>query len=145
MAETLYRTDTYAWTRQQVDLLRNEDFVSVDWDNLIEEIDSLGREQQNAVRSQLERLIMHLLKWKYQPSRQGSSRRRSIADSRAQIELKLQDNPSLRARLKEFISDVYQIARRHASAETKIGLHTFPALCEWSLDQLMDFDFYPEL
>ena len=144
MAETLYRTDTYAWTRQQVDLLRNEDFVAVDWDNLIEEIDSLGREQQNAVRSQLERLIMHLLKWKYQSSRQGSSWLRSIVDSRVQIELKLQDNPSLRPRLEEFVSDVYQLARRHASVETKIRLHTFPELCEWTKDQLMDFDFYPE-
>ena len=63
MSATLYQTDTYAWSRRQVELLRHEDFAAVDWDNLIEEIDSLGREQQNAVRSQLERLLMHLLKW----------------------------------------------------------------------------------
>lgn len=144
MSATLYQTDTYAWSRRQVELLRHEDFAAVDWDNLIEEIDSLGREQQNAVRSQLERLIMHLLKWQYQPGRRGSSWRRSIADSRVQIELKLQDNPSLRPRLAEFSSDVYPLARRHAAAETRITLHTFPETCAWSIEQLMNFEFYPE-
>lgn len=143
MSATLYQTDTYAWSRRQVELLRNEDFAAVDWDNLIEEIDSLGREQQNAVRSQLERLIMHLLKWQYQPGRRGSSRRRSIIGSRVHIELKLQDNPSLRLRLAAFGSDVYPLARRHAAAETGIVLRTFPETWAWPIEQLMDFEFYP--
>lgn len=144
MSATLYQTDTYAWSRRQVELLRNEDFAAVDWDNLIEEIDSLGREQQNAVRSQLERLLMHLLKWQYQPGRRGSSWRRSITDSRVQIELKLQDNPSLRPRLAEFSSDIYPLAKRHAASETRLALRTFPEMCAWSIEQLLDFEFYPE-
>lgn len=60
---TLYETDFYAWTQRQSELLRLEEFAEVDWRNLIEEIESLGRSQQNELRSRLEVLIRHLLKW----------------------------------------------------------------------------------
>jgi len=87
---------------------------------------------------------MHLLKWQYQPGRRGSSWRRSITDSRVQIELKLQDNPSLRPRLAEFSGDIYPLAKRHAASETRLALRTFPEMCAWSIEQLLDFEFYPE-
>lgn len=44
---TLYETDFYGWTQRQAELLRLEEFAEVDWNNLIEEIKGLGRNQQN--------------------------------------------------------------------------------------------------
>lgn len=51
MSTTLYETDFYAWTKRQAELLRAEEFEQIDWDNLIEEIDSLGAEQLHKVES----------------------------------------------------------------------------------------------
>ena len=65
MTTTLYETDFYAWTQRQADLLRAETFEEVDWRNLIEEIETLGRSEKNEVQSRLIVLIMHLLKLQY--------------------------------------------------------------------------------
>jgi N-acetylglutamate synthase-like GNAT family acetyltransferase len=65
---TLYKTDFYAWTQRQAELLRQEEFTEVDWHNLVEEIESLGRNLQNELRSRLDLLIMHLLRWQWQPA-----------------------------------------------------------------------------
>jgi hypothetical protein len=65
---TLYETDFYAWTQRQAELLRQEEFTEVDWHNPVEEIESLGRNLQNELRSRLDLLIMHLLRWQWQPA-----------------------------------------------------------------------------
>lgn len=75
---TLYETDFYAWTQRQAELLRLEEFAEVDWRNLIEEIESLGRNQQNELRRRLEVLRMHLLKWQWQPEHQSRRWRSTI-------------------------------------------------------------------
>ena len=46
MTTTLYETDFYAWTQRQAGLIREEEFEQIDWDHLIEEIESLGSSQQ---------------------------------------------------------------------------------------------------
>jgi Domain of unknown function DUF29 len=71
-ASTLYEKDLYAWTQEQTALLRNHQWSQLDLPNLIEEIESLGRQQRQELRNQLSILIGHLLKWQYQP--QGCNR-----------------------------------------------------------------------
>lgn len=62
-----YESDLYEWTREQADALRRRAANELDWDNLAEEIESLGTSNQDQIESRLENLILHLLKWKYQP------------------------------------------------------------------------------
>jgi hypothetical protein len=62
MTKPDYDTDFYAWTQQQAAALRAKDWTALDLDHLAEEVDDLGRAVQHAIESQLERLLLHLLK-----------------------------------------------------------------------------------
>lgn len=141
---TLYETDFYAWTQRQAELLQQEEFTAVDWHNLIEEIESLGRREKHEVENRLIVLIMHLLKWAYQSELQSRSWRSTITVQRVDLRRLLRDNPSLRAHLAEFVVDVYPDAVVKASAETGLRKTTFPSTCPYTVAQIMDDEFWPE-
>ena len=65
MTKVKYEEDYYLWTQTMVEKLRNKDYQDVDWDNLIEEIEDMGKSQKRAIESLLLRLTEHLLKLKY--------------------------------------------------------------------------------
>ncbi|MEB3147502.1 MAG: DUF29 domain-containing protein, partial [Sphaerospermopsis sp.] len=69
----LYQTDFYAWSQEQANLLRHQQWHELDWSNLIEEIESLGRKERQELRNRLSILIAHLLKWEYQPTKRSRS------------------------------------------------------------------------
>src|SRR5271166_6645738 len=106
-----YDTDLHEWTKEQADALRRRAANELDWDNLAEEIESLGNSERREIRSRLKNLLVHLLKWKYQPEGQCGSWRGSIREARAQIEEVLLDNPSLRPLPAESLSRAYAYAR----------------------------------
>lgn len=143
MPTTLYETDLHAWSQQQVARLRAEDFADVDWDNVIEEIDSVGASQRNELKSRLKELLMHLLKWQFQPKKQSSSWRRSIITQRNALHDLLDDNPSLRRLLPEVIDTVYPRAVRDAMVETGLRRAIFPSHCPYLPTQIMDDEFFP--
>lgn len=146
MTNTLYDTDFYAWTQRQAALLRAEDFGEVDWNNLIEEIETLGRSDKREVISRLEVLIMHLLKLTHQPRAARYTRgwRNTIGEQRQRLHRLLRESPSLRAQLTELVADAYPDAIKSAARETGLAPRTFPAECPWSADQIMDEEFWPE-
>jgi uncharacterized damage-inducible protein DinB len=82
MTTTTYDADFYQWTQQQADLLRQGALSALDTENLAEEIESMGKSGQRAVESDLRNILLHLLKWQYQPERRGNSWRLSIRDGR---------------------------------------------------------------
>ena len=90
------------------------------------------------------RLSQHLLKWHYQPQRRGESWQQSIDNAGLQIELILEDSPSLREFLPKAFAWAYPRGRKQAAKETGLSLETFPRPCPWSLDQFQDDDFLPE-
>ena len=141
---TLYESDVYQWSKRQTELLRNEDFEHVDWQNLIEEIDSVGSEQLHKVESHLIRLLQHLLKWEYQPKRRTRSWAVTIVAQRDRLQRVLRRNPSLRAQLPALLADVYPSAVRLAAVETGLDKQTFPATCPYTLAEIMDEDFPAE-
>ncbi len=143
MSTTLYETDIHAWSQRQVELLRAEEFSEVDWHHVIEEIESLGISQRSELRNRLIILIMHLLKWQYQPELQSRSWNATITVQRDDLESVLNDNPSLRARLPEFISEAYPRAVKRAVSETGLLKTTFPTECPFTPTQLMDEGFWP--
>lgn len=140
---TLYDRDFVEWAEQQAQLLRAEEFEKVDWQNVIEEIESLGISQQHELNNRLRVLLMHLLKWQFQESHHSRSWSITIDNQRIDIEWLLRRNPSLRARLSEFVVEVYPFAVRMASKETELPRTTFPATCPYTLEQIMDDEFLP--
>ena len=98
MTTATYETDFYLWTQQQADLLRQGQFNRVDFDleNIAEEIESMGKRDRRAIEGYLQNIIMHLLKWQYQPQRRGTSWRLSIRNGREQLLDLLEESPSLR-------------------------------------------------
>lgn len=144
MTTTLYETDFYAWTQRQAELLRAEEFSEVDWNNLIEEIETLGRSDKRELISRLEVLLMHLLKWQFQARKRGKSWRATIAEQRRRLRGLLAESPSLRALLDEFVTNTYPDAVQAAAIETGLSTQTFPPQCPWRAAQIMDEEFWPE-
>jgi hypothetical protein len=140
----LYDTDFYAWTQEQAALLRAGKLHELDLDNLAEEIESLGKSDRRALEHQLDRLVMHLLKWQYQPGGRSRSWRGSIWGARRRIQRLLRDNPSFRQHVPRLLQEDYAAVRKEASRETGVPLATFPEACPWTPEQVVDDDFWPE-
>ena len=139
-----YEGDLYAWTQAQAQALREKEWEALDVAHLAEEIESLGNEQAHAVESHLANLLLHLLKWHYQPRRRSRSWRTSLHNARVEIRRRLRRSPSLRPELPTLVEIAYADARKLAMHETGLPLATFPERCPWSPDQLQDEDFLPE-
>jgi len=144
MTTPAYDTDFYAWTRQQAQALAAKDWSALDLDHLVEEIESLGSEQEHAIDSHLTNLLLHLLKWRYQPELRGRSWRRSALNARVAIGKRLRRNPGLKARLPAILVDAYADARKLAAVDTDLPLATFPEACPWDLAQVLEEDWWPE-
>jgi hypothetical protein len=147
MTDTSYDADFYQWTQAQAAALRAKQWPALDVDHLAEEIESLGASDRRAVRSYLKVLTQHLLKWAYQPQERalrGAGWRGSIRHARQEIELILDDSPSLRRFLPEALLWGYRHGRVEAADETDLPLAAFPETCPWSPEQLMNEDFWPE-
>ncbi len=138
----LYETDFVLWIEQTAQLMRDGAFDQVDWGNVIEEIEGLNRSDKRALESQVTRVIMHLLKWDYQPERRSSSWRGSIVEGRTQARNLLRDSPSLKPYLAEVLTQCYQDAVEQASAETELPIDTFPIECPYAIDEVSGGKFY---
>lgn len=141
---TNYESDYYGWTQEQAALLRAGKLDQVDMSHLIEEVENMGASERRELLSRLGILLGHLLKWQYQPEFRGQSWIRTIREQRRMIQLHLKQNPSLKAKVTEFIIDGYALGRGLASDETGFPESTFPAECPWGFDQLLALDFWPE-
>ena len=140
---TLYETDFYAWANEQAALLRAGKLSEADIENIAEEIESMGRSEKRELINLLSLLLMHLLKWRYQPLLQSASWRRTIEQQRHQLTRHLADNPSLKSRLDEAMFEAYQDAVVEAEYETGLSRKSFPAVSPFAFDQAMDPDFWP--
>jgi len=140
----LYETDFYAWLQDQASILRVGNFSGLDVVNLIEEIESMGKSHKRALESRLEILLMHLLKWQFQPRMKTPSWRTTIEVQRNDLGKLLRDNPSLKSRVPDAFEDAYRFAIRLATNETGLDKSTFPPQCPWTFEQATDPDFWPE-
>jgi hypothetical protein len=144
MTTSLYETDFNLWIEQTVNQLKNGQIQALDLENLIEEIQSMGSNDKREIKSRLIVLIMHLLKYKYQPKKKTTSWTTTITTQRDELELVLEKSPSLKPFLKVNISECYQKSRRNAARETKLPLTTFPLECPFTPEQIIDFDYFPD-
>jgi hypothetical protein len=142
----LYDQDFYAWTQEQAVLLRAKKWRELDYGNLAEELEALGKRDRRELEHRLEVLLMHLLKWRYQPERRERSRswRSTIREQRRRLTRLLQDSPSLRSEASALLDDGYPYARGKALDETRLPPETLPSTCPWTAVQVLDDEFWPE-
>ncbi|MEL6604892.1 MAG: DUF29 domain-containing protein [Cyanobacteria bacterium J06614_10] len=141
--KSLYDVDFNLWVEAQVLALKSERLEDLDLPNLIEEIEYLARKDKKALRSYLEVLLMHLLKWQFQPSKRSKSWKVSVTRARLEIEDIFEDSPSLKNYLPTVVNRVYARARTVAEQETELNITTFPADCPYTLEQALNVDFWP--
>jgi len=98
---TRYETDFCGWIDDQAQLLRSGKFAQLDIDNLVEEIETMGRSEKRSLESHLAVLLMHLLKWQYQPDYRSRSWMLTIQEQRIQVRNIIRDSRSLKHTLSQ--------------------------------------------
>lgn len=144
MSSSLYDTDLYAWATGNAALIRSGRLDEVDFEHIAEELESMGRSERRAITSRLEVLLMHLLKWRYQPERQGRSWRLTVKEQRRRLARLLAENPSLRAELPAIFADAYADAVLSTARETGLEETAFPDTCPFALADVLDAEFWPD-
>lgn len=140
---SLYDVDYWQWLSQTAFALQNRDFAAVDWENLIEEIHDMGKRERRSAKNNLIVILVHLLKWQFQPDFRSGSWRGSIVEHRDRVSDILADSPSLQHFLTENLADCYQRAKKQAIAETELPPNQFPSQCPYSLAEVLNDDFWP--
>ena len=142
--KTLYETDFVEWADHTAELLRQGKFAEVDLEHLIEEVEGLAGSNRHAARSQMVRLLMHLIKERIQPGRAGTSWRMSIVNAQQEIGLLLEDSPSLRRYLEETLTKNYRLAVRDALREANLTAKAkefgLPENCPYRVSDLLEGD-----
>jgi hypothetical protein len=132
-----YEADYAAWLEHQVGLLKADRWSEVDKDNLIDEVESLGRSEFKGFVSAFEILIAHMLKWDVQPARRSNSWIASIVEHRGRISQELEDSPSYAGRIEEAMRRAWRPARARAAIETDLPLKRLPAELPYSFEDVM--------
>jgi hypothetical protein len=146
-APVSYECDYYGWIQHNVRAIRERRLKEVDWPNVAEELEDMGKSERRALRSQLARLISHLLKWRYQPEGRRISEhswRASIVDARRGVRELVDESPSFKPQLPQMFSAAYGHGVAQAASETNLPMDTFPQTCPWPLEEVMADDFWPE-
>jgi hypothetical protein len=138
-----YEDDLFAWTQEQAALLRAHAADAIDWENLAEEIESMGRRDRRELKSRLTVILLHLLKWQAQPDQRGMSWRKTLRTQRREIRDLLQQSPSLRREVPELIRDGYPDAVSDAIDETGMSAGAFPSTCPYGPEEVLDEDHLP--
>ena len=144
MKNSLYDRDFYAWANEQAALLRAGRLAEADIENIAEEIETMGRSEKRELVSRLTVLLLHLLKWQFQPSHRGISWQLSIENARDALADHLDDNPSLKSHLDQVLQTSYRRAANDAAVETGLGRAAFPAAPPYTFTEAMSPDFWPE-
>ncbi|WP_043481133.1 DUF29 domain-containing protein [Janthinobacterium sp. HH01] len=140
----LYKKDVITWSEQQAALLRARRWELLDRDNIAEEIEDVGKSEKRELQSRQTVLLTHLLKWKYQPGRRGSSWVKTIRAQRTAVAEDLVQYPHLKPLLSDpqWLGQIYRRAKMDAEAQTH--LQDLPDVSPWTAEQILAPDFFPE-
>lgn len=142
-SSTLYDRDFMLWIETTSQLLKEQKFTELDLENLIEEIEDMGRNNKGALESNLIVVLLHLLKWKYQPEKRTNSWKGSIREHRRRLKKAFKVSPSLKSYFAEEFGECYQEAKEQAADETGLDLNIFPVESPFTTEQVLDPEFLP--
>ena len=157
----LYEKDFYQWITENVELLKNKDFDLVDWENVIEELESMGRSELRSVISFMAVILEHLYKWENfkENDSMGNGLVRSINTSRIQLEELFYNSSSLKRKAKEEIGLAWKSAVRRLAnwfedpenlylAKKYFGRipteKDFPERCPYTIEQILNYKSWLE-
>jgi len=138
-----YDEDFYAWANEQASLLRDGRLAEADIEHIALEIESMGKTEKRELVARLTILLLHLLKWTFQPNLRGRSWRLTIKEQRKEVINHLADNPSLRSKIEDAMTQAYEVAVVKAAKETAIDEDGFPAACPWTFQEAASEEFWP--
>jgi hypothetical protein len=138
-----YDEDFYAWANEQATLLRDGRLAEADIEHIALEIESMGKTEKRELIARLTILLLHLLKWTFQPNLRGRSWRLTIKEQRKEVIHHLADNPSLRSKIEEAMAQAYEVAVVKAAKETAIDEDGFPEACPWTFQEAVSEEFWP--
>jgi Domain of unknown function DUF29 len=142
--QRLYDTDYLKWIETTIAHLKQQNYEAIDWENLIDEIEDMGRSERRSLESNLTVVLTHLLKWQFQSERRSNSWKATIAEHRRRIRKAFKDSPSLKPYLAEVLAECYQDAIELASLETGLPATTFPLDCPYTSAEVLDSNFLME-
>jgi hypothetical protein len=140
----LYEQDFCLWVERALLLLREGNLRDLDLENLLEEIADMSNSQRQALESNLKIILIHLLKYKYQPDKRTNSWRYTIVEHRQRIRKAFKNSPSLKRHFLEEFADVYLDARQLAAIETGLPINTFPLESPFTSDRSLEEGYFPE-
>lgn len=140
---TAYEKDVFAWANEQAALLRDGRLAEIDVLNIAEEIEDVGKSAKRELRSHMTVLLAHLLQWRYQPTHRGRSWEGTVREQREDVREDLREAPSLKHAFddEDWLSSLWRRAALQAHKETGLD---FPQQWIWSVDQVLDDDFWPD-
>jgi hypothetical protein len=146
-----YEESFYDWALHNAQLLRQGRLSEIDVEHIAEELESMGKSHRQEIVSRLKILLGHLLKWEYQFKSiterwpwEGGSWRGTTREQRMRINDLIKDNPSLKPYLPEAIILAYPEAIELASEDTGFLPATFSQDCPYTLDQVLNRQFFPQ-
>ncbi|WP_341528102.1 DUF29 domain-containing protein [Nostoc sp. UHCC 0302] len=139
----LYEQDYYLWLEITAKLLREGKLSALDAVNLLEEIEDMGRSEKRAVYSNLKILLMHFLKYKYQPEKRSNSWVATIVEHRQRLKKAFHESPSLQAYFTDIFNECYQDAKELAAAETGLTIDTFPIETPFNPKEILNSNYLP--
>ena len=139
-----YEQDFVGWLNTQAELLKTGKVNELDIKNLVEEIEAMGRSEKRELENRMIILVMHLLKWTFQPNYQSRSWANTINEQRRRIGRVIKDSPSLKNSLNdtEWFNDIWQSALYQAVSETGLDIKIFPEQPIWTTQQILVDDFF---
>ncbi len=139
-----YDKDFHAWLIDTAGLIREKRFGEIDAEHVAEELEAMSKSEKRELLNRLTVLLAHLLKWQFQPARRSRSWRNTLSTQRIDISELLEDSPSLKTEIMGKIGPAYEKAAMAAEDETGIDKQSFPHRCPFTLEQILDKEFFPE-
>ena len=139
-----YDEDLYGWAMHNAQLLRQKRFAEIDYEHIAEELEDMGKSERRGLESHIKNVLLHLLKWRFQPALRGASWRQSIRNGRIAIDKIFRDSPSLQSRLADIVTHEYPNARDDAVDETGMDQTCFPEHCPFSIERILNKEFWPD-
>lgn len=138
---SLYEQDFHAWIGQQVGHLQERRLDQLDLDNLVEELEALGRAEKRSVFGNMRTILQHLLQIAAGPDGPAEDWRTAISVHRVYLEGDFRTSPSLRPYAVKILPECYERARHRAAEDAGLPLSAFPPACPYSLAQVLDPGF----
>src|SRR3984893_17197298 len=138
-----YDQDFYSLSVEQADRLARSQPRDIDWENVAEEIESLGKSDRRKVASDLRTILEHLIKWRYQPQKRKTGWRSSIREHRDRIDRVIADSPSLRRFPEEALAEAYRKPRSAALDDTRLPKERVPETCPFAIEKVLDPPYGP--